>query len=161
MTCANGHSSCTNGNRVGDVRAKNVNLTREYARLAMCYRLFDMGSRLRRASLGAVVFVALLALGACESPTLPLPPPALPMVTTQGLPPGEVKLVGVRSVEPNAIVETYNPNPSLPLDERVGGAQADGQGTWDATIFASSGDVVEITEQTGAAVSPPTTVQIP
>ncbi len=100
-------------------------------------------------------------LVACESPTLPLPPPAVPTVSNQGLPPGEVKLTSRQGAEPNAIIVIYNANPSLPLDKRVGGAQADGQGSWDATVNASSGDVLDIRQEFGATRSPPTTVQVP
>lgn len=102
---------------------------------------------------------ALLYAVACASPTLPLPPPSLPSVAVeQG---GKVHLASVRGAEPNAIIVIYNLNPALPLDERVSGAQADGEGTWDADAIASSGDVLDITQEFGSTRSPPITVQIP
>jgi hypothetical protein len=110
--------------------------------------------RLRAACL-AVLFVAL----GCTSPTLPLPPPAVPGVEVeQG---GKVHLTSQGGAEPNAIIVIYNLNPSLPLDQRVSGAQADGQGNWDADAIATHGDVLDITQEFGTTRSPPITVQIP
>jgi hypothetical protein len=77
------------------------------------------------------------------------------------LPAGKVKLSSVHGAEPDAIIVTYNRNGSLPLDQRVGGAQADNTGSWDAVINASSGDFVDVTEDVGSTRSAPVTVQIP
>jgi hypothetical protein len=106
--------------------------------------------------------VALAA--ACESPTLPLPPPELPSVNTDGLLStglGQVKLSSQYGAEPNAIIITYNLDTNVPLDRRVGGAQADAFGSWDATIAAFEGDEIEVTQQVGAEMSPPETVVVP
>jgi hypothetical protein len=62
---------------------------------------------------------------------------------------------------PNALIHTYNLDPNVPLDKRVGGAQADALGSWDATISAFSNDEIEITQDVGTASSPPETVVIP
>ena len=105
--------------------------------------------------------VAALALAAfgCNSPTLPLPPPAAPDVSAVS--PGKVHLSSVRGVEPNAIIVTYNRNPNVALGDRVYGAQADENGTWEQTITASPGDVVDLTQEFGSTRSPPTSIQIP
>jgi hypothetical protein len=107
---------------------------------------------------------------ACAAPTLPLPPPAIPIVDSADLPAAKVKLsVKLSSVNgalPNAIIQTYDPNTNLPDDERVGGAQADENGSWDTTIDAFHGDEVEVTQEIvtdemGLEVSPFTLVLIP
>jgi hypothetical protein len=105
-------------------------------------------------SIGLVVAVA-----SCASPTLPLPPPAPPVITPQAN--GMVHLSSVGGAEPNAIIVIYNQDPAVPLDRRVGGAQADANGTWDADVVATHGDVLEITQQFGATPSPARDVQIP
>jgi hypothetical protein len=97
------------------------------------------------------IALSLVSLGAfvvaCESPTLPLPPPEIPEISSAGLPAGQVKLSSVDGALPDAIIVIFNDNPKLPGDKRVSGAQADGNGSWDAIVFASPGDSVEITQQ--------------
>jgi hypothetical protein len=97
----------------------------------------------------------------CLSPTLPLPPPALPSITTQGVPAGQVKLTSVGGADPNAIIVIYNTDPNIPLDQRVGGAQADAMGSWDATVTAQPLDYLEISQQAGSQTSPFVEVQVP
>jgi hypothetical protein len=97
----------------------------------------------------------------CLSPTLPLPPPAIPSITTQGVPTGQVKLTSVGGADPNAIIIIYNTDPNIPLDQRVGGAQADGMGNWDATVTAQPLDYLEISQQAGSQTSPFVEVQVP
>jgi hypothetical protein len=101
-----------------------------------------------------------LAVAACASPTLPLPPPAVPTVTASSTP-GKVHLQSKNGAEANAIVVVLNNNPALPLDERVSGAQADASGSWDCDAFATTGDVLEITQEFASTRSPPTDVQVP
>jgi hypothetical protein len=127
----------------------------------MCYKVSTMGRGLRRVCMAVVATLLVAVVGACESPTLPLPPPAIPSISTQGAPQGEVHLISKQGAEPNALVVVYNRNPAVPLDKRVGGAQADGQGTWDAFVVASPGDVLDLTQQFGNEMSPPTSVQVP
>jgi len=98
------------------------------------------------------------ALG-CTSPTLPLPPPALPSIA-QGSAVGHLHLSSVRGAEPYAIIVIVNQNPALAGDQRVFGSQADDVGTWDADVLASSGDVLEITQEYGTTRSPSITVQV-
>ena len=100
------------------------------------------------------------ALVACASPTIPLPPPALPTVTASSTP-GHVHLSSKSGAEPNAIIVIVNQNTSIPADQRVSGSEADGSGSWDADVLASKGDVLEITETSGTVTSPSTTVQVP
>jgi len=104
-------------------------------------------------------FAAAVAIG-CNSPTLPLPPPALPSVTAASEP-GKVHLKSTRGVEPNAIVILYNRNPAVTRDLRVTGVQADGDGSWEQTITAQRGDIIELTEEFGSLHSPSTTFQVP
>jgi len=103
---------------------------------------------------------ALLALFlGCASPTLPLPPPAIPSVVI--LEGGNVHLRSVRGVEPNALVVLTNDRAGLPNAERAEAVFADDEGSWEETIVASPGDVIAIVQEFGTSMSPPTTVQIP
>lgn len=111
---------------------------------------------LRRAALGAVVVFGI----ACASPTLPLPPPATPTVTASS-DPTKVHLQSLRGAEPNAIIVVVNQSPAVPLDKRVGGAQADANGSWACDVTAARGDVLEVTQEFGSTRSAPTDVQVP
>lgn len=107
-----------------------------------------------------VLALSALALAlSCASPTLPLPPPAVPTVTSAQN--GMVHLVSRGGAEPNAIIIILNHDPAVPLDKRVSGSQADGNGTWDADVVATTGDVLEITQEFGSTRSPPITLQVP
>jgi len=133
----------------------------ESARPAMCYKVSVMGrGSFAVWKLGVTLLVG-GALVACLSPTLPLPPPAIPSFSAQGVPAGEVELTSTGGAEPNALIVIYNTNPQVPLDKRVGGAQADGAGSWDAVITGSTGDYLEISQQAGSTNSQTLTVQIP
>ncbi len=112
---------------------------------------------LRHAVLAATVFVAI----ACASPTLPLPPPAVPTIAQSTTDPTKYHLVSTRGAEANAIIVVVNPNPALPLDKRVSGSQADVSGSWDCDVQATRGDVLEITQEFGSTRSTPTNVQVP
>jgi hypothetical protein len=126
----------------------------------VCYIACIVGRILRR---GLSIALAAALLVACAAPTLPLPPPAIPNTSFAGLPAGEVELIGAPgSVEPNAIVFTYNTDPQLAAKHRVGGSQALGDGSWQAVIFGKSGDVVEVSQQgVDGEWSPATDVTIP
>ena len=106
-----------------------------------------------------VAIAAALGSSGCNSPTLPLPPPSLPDVSAAGE--GKVHLASTRGVEPNAIVILFNRNPAVPLDLRVTGVQADGEGSWAQTITASHGDVIDLSEEFGTLQSPSTTFRVP
>ena len=132
----------------------------ERARPASCYTVCAMVRKWRPSwSFTVVGFVALVA--ACASPTLPLPPPAVPDVAYSQTDPTMVHLTSVRGAEPNAIIVIFNASAAVPLDKRVTGSQADAEGTWDANVVASRGDVLEITQESGVTRSPPADVQVP
>lgn len=107
----------------------------------------------RRAFLGTGLALALLA-GACNSPTLPLPPPALPSVQAS-TEPGKVHLSSTRGAEPNAVVVIINTNPGVPGDKNVGGASSDADGSWFTDVYASDGDALEISQEFGTTKSSP------
>jgi hypothetical protein len=129
-----------------------------------------MGSVLRTglslAGVGALVI-------SCVAPTLPLPPPVAIGFDESGFPASQKTLGQVTlsstDAEPNAIIVTYNTDSNVPHDERVGGAQADENGSWSATIFAFHGDYVEVTQEivldpcssSCLETSPPTQVTVP
>lgn len=99
-----------------------------------------------------IVAMAALAWGvACASPTLPLPPPAVPSVSRTDA--THVTLSSEQGVEANSIVVIYNHNPAVTLEDRVSGVQADGNGSWTQTIVATKGDEVEITQELGSTRS--------
>lgn len=107
---------------------------------------------------GALSLVAALAL-ACTSPTLPLPPPATPVIST-GTSPDTFKLASIQGAEPNALIVIVNRDEALPRDRRVTGTIADEQGSWDATVIAKLGDVLDISQESGTVRSPGTTVTV-
>jgi hypothetical protein len=104
--------------------------------------------------------LAALAAMSCASPTLPLPPPAQPIIS-KGPMPGVVHLTSNGGAEANAIIVIINHDPNIPLDKRVSGSQADANGTWDADVTANSGDILEVTQEFGSTRSPPIDVNIP
>jgi hypothetical protein len=103
---------------------------------------------------------ALAALAiACTSPTLPLPPPATPLISS-GLEPDTFKLTSIDGAEPNALIVIVNRNESLPRSKRVSGTIADATGSWDAIVIAKIGDVLDISQESGTTRSPGTTVTV-
>ncbi len=101
-----------------------------------------------------------LALGvACTSPTLPLPPPALPTVSV-GSEPSTFRLKSDRGAIPNALIVVINRNESLPRSQRVEGTLADELGSWELEIAANVGDVVDISQEDGATRSPSVSVTL-
>jgi len=114
--------------------------------------------RLRRA---AIVSSALCVCAAsCASPTLPLPPPEEP-VFSPSTEAGHVHLHSSGGAEPNAIIVIVNENTAVPLEQRVTGTEADDTGTWDAEVVATTGDVLDISEEDGDVKSAPTQVMVP
>jgi hypothetical protein len=116
-------------------------------------------SRLLRAALSLAAAGALVV--ACASPTLPLPPPETPDVESDGLPAGEVELVGMAGgALAGSYIITINDDPKLSASDQVGGGGVRSDGSWSATIHASSGDAIQIYDLEGDELSPPITVQI-
>lgn len=95
----------------------------------------------------------------CTSPTLPLPPPAAPLISA-GTEPDTFKLSSVEGAEPNALIIVLNRNEALPRDKRVTGTIADASGTWDTTVFATNGDVLDVFQESGTSRSSNTTVTV-
>ena len=102
--------------------------------------------------------VAALAL-ACTSPTLPLPPPALPSYSV-GVDAGTFRLSSVDGAEPNALIVIINRNENLPRGKRVSGTFADERGSWDAVVVAKVGDVLDVFQESGTTRSPGTTFTV-
>lgn len=100
--------------------------------------------------------VTALVLG-CTSPTLPLPPPSAPFVSA-GTEPSTFKLSSIEGAEPNALIVIVNRNEALPSNKRVTGTIADAKGSWDTTVFAAVGDVLDVSQESGTNRSAPTTV---
>lgn len=108
----------------------------------------------------AWVLAAPLALSlACNSPTLPLPPPALPTISASPEP-GKVHLNSDRGAEPNAIIVIINTNPNITRDKNVGGATADDNGSWFTDVYGADGDVLEISQEFGTTKSAPVRVTV-
>ena len=108
--------------------------------------------------MGALALLAALALS-CTSPTLPLPPPAAPIISS-GLEPDTFKLASIDGAEPNALIVIVNRNEDLPRNKRVSGTIADARGSWDAIVTAKIGDVLDISQEAGSTRSPGTTVTV-
>jgi hypothetical protein len=118
-------------------------------------RVRSLARRLR----GAFVAAGVVAIAACTSPTLPLPPPAEPLISI-GSDPDHFKLTSIQGAEPNALVIIVNRREDLPRDQRVSGTIADEKGTWDAIVIAKTGDVLDISQESGSTQSPGTTVTV-
>lgn len=96
---------------------------------------------------------------ACTSPTLPLPPPAAPLISA-GTSPDTFKLSSIDGAEPNALIVIVNRSEALPRNKRVTGTIADESGSWDASVVAAVGDVLDISQESGSTRSPGTTVTV-
>ena len=111
---------------------------------------------LKPALLPALLLAGVLA---CTSPTLPLPPPATPFIST-GTSPDTFKLTSMQGAEPNALIVVVNRDEALAPDKRVTGTIADGTGSWDVTVNAKVGDVLDVSQESGTARSASTTVTV-
>jgi hypothetical protein len=104
-------------------------------------------------------FLALLGVIACQTPTLPLPPPVAPEVDRVG--DNQYRLRSVHGAEPNAIIVIYNRNPAYNLADRAEAVEVDGEGSWEQVVGATPGDFFDLWQESGSNRSPPTTFQIP
>ena len=107
---------------------------------------------------GYALALTVAASVACASPTLPLPPPDVPYMTA-GAAPGTVHLAG-SNAESGAEVIVRNMNPAVPTNRQIGGAVVSPDGTWDAEVYASNGDVLTLTQQVGSMVSSPLVITV-
>jgi hypothetical protein len=104
------------------------------------------------------IVVIALVIG-CTSPTLPLPPPALPSISI-GTEPNTFRLSSEHGALPNALIVTVNRNDALARDLRVEGTIADEQGSWELLVHGSAGDIVDVSQQSGSSQSSPVTVTL-
>lgn len=116
-------------------------------------------TKLRMASRRAFGLLLGTVLVACISPTLPLPPPTAPTIST-GSSPDTVKLTSERGAQPNALVVVVNQNEERARARRVAGTLADDNGSYELEIHALPGDRLDLTQETAAVRSPPTTVTV-
>jgi hypothetical protein len=107
---------------------------------------------------GVVVVAVTLGLG-CTSPTLPLPPPALPTISV-GTDPSTFHLRSERGAIPNALIVVVSRNESLARTERVSGTLADAQGSWELDVRGHVGDVLDVSQEDGTTRSPATSVTL-
>lgn len=115
-----------------------------------------------RGWLAVVPSLALLALApACASPTLPLPPPLAPTISA-GADANHFKLSApCGAAEGGFVIVVENTDAAIANDQRVSGSFSSACGAWDATVYATRGDVLNITQSDGIDVSQPAVVQIP
>ncbi len=113
--------------------------------------------------LTAVSLVAALA-AACASPTLPLPPPE-EIAVAPGPDADHVTLTAMCGGAPrNVVIIVVNEGftAPVPLDKAVGGAITDPTcGKWDSTVYAHSGDLLDITYELSGQISQPALLRVP
>jgi hypothetical protein len=95
---------------------------------------------------------------ACNSPSLPLPPPLMPTqsASSDGNP-EKVRLSGEGAIAGSLLI-TYNP--SQPLDRRIAGTEVPSDGKWALDVWARKGEVVELWQEVGTERSGSISVQI-
>ena len=118
---------------------------------------------LRRQLASATILAAILVL-ACESPTLPLPPPELPSQEA-GVDADHIVLIAqCGGAQPAAVIVIVNTNPAVSGEQAVTGSLANSCGAWEApNVYAHNGDVLEVTQEYGGVLSSAelVTVQVP
>lgn len=112
----------------------------------------------RRWSLRVLGIAAILV--ACTSPTLPLPPPALPTISV-GETPQTYHLKSEQGSIANALVVAVNRDTSLRAEDRVTGTIADSNGTWEMDVLGKPGDVLDLSQESGSNRSPTVDVTLP
>lgn len=106
-------------------------------------------------------FVAVSAiLLACTSPTLPLPPPALPTIST-GESVQSYHLKSEHGSIANALVIAVNRDATLKPEDRVAGTIADANGSWEMDVVGKPGDVLDLSQESGSDRSPSIDVTLP
>jgi hypothetical protein len=62
--------------------------------------------------------------------------------------------------DPNAVIVIVNTASSVPGDQAVSGAIVQSCGSWDASVYAHGGDLLEITQEIGTERSQPLEYQV-
>jgi hypothetical protein len=120
---------------------------------------------MRRRTLAVAPFtaaVAVVALVACASPTLPLPPPEPPTML-RGTDADHIDLVALcGAAEPSALIIVINTNTTVPASEQVRGTFTDATcGSWEVpNMYAHNGDVLNIMQEFGTDTSAALTVEV-
>ena len=99
--------------------------------------------------------LAMLCALACESPTLPLPPPEAP-IQSPGVDADHIKLTAsCGGAQDGAIILIINQTleNADAGEQAVGGSIADGCGAWVAMVFAHTGDLLAILQEEGTQTS--------
>ncbi|HEX8794302.1 MAG TPA: hypothetical protein VF765_25335 [Polyangiaceae bacterium] len=105
----------------------------------------------------SLVVVALLG-PACASPTLPLPPPAVPTIGP-GAMAGQVHLSAqCGGSQGGASVLVVNNN--QPIGKRDSVTVSDNCGSWALDVYANTHDVLQIQQIVGAEISDAVSVQV-
>ena len=102
----------------------------------------------------AAFVVAIPMLGGCDSPTLPLPPPANPQVVLQGS--DAVVTGGDSSAEPHANIICFDQSTGL-----GSWTDANDQGAYVLTIPAKAGDALECWQRAGGSSSSSVSLVVP
>jgi hypothetical protein len=114
-----------------------------------------MGRWLLRAfGIGAVLL-------ACTSPTLPLPPPALPSVFVSETNPQAYRLKSDRGSIGGALIVAVNRDETLKPEDRVSGTIADAEGSWEMDVLGKPGDVLDLSQENGTTRSGTIDVTLP
>jgi len=107
----------------------------------------------------AVVSLVVAGVAACASPTLPLPPPAVPNIGA-GPMAGQVHLSSpCDGAEPGATVLVINNNE--PVANRDAVTVADNCGSWSLNAYAQKGDYLQIQQIVGSEISSSVSVPVP
>ncbi len=120
---------------------------------------FGGATKLVMRKLRRIVLVAAMAVFSCSSPTLPLPPPALPSIAL-GVEASTFVLKSDKGALPNALIIIVNRDTTLANEDRVSGTIADNVGSWQATVKGTAGDVVDIAQDDGSNRSPTVTADL-
>lgn len=128
------------------------------ARHGACYAPCVMSAGSRRSLLVAAIALCAIAFAqACNSPTLPLPPPAPPAVHSVLLLNGHVVIQGNDyAVEPRARVWCVNQ-----INKSSADAVADSRGAFLLSLPAEAGNTVACWQQVDHLVSDAVTIVVP
>ena len=139
-------------NHVGDRNDKFLRFAECPVRHGTCYA----GCVMTAGSLRSLLCLV-LALAGCNSPTLPLPPPAPPAVTSVTNLNGQAVILGDQNaVEPRAHVWCVNQ-----VNKSSADSVADAYGSYLLSVLAATGNTVECWQQVDHQVSDSITIVVP